>query len=71
MSDTVFFNGSYLPKRDVRISPDDRGFLFSDGIYEVVRMYRVAALTDRVRCVPVAKRNVSGRRSWWESLSSA
>lgn len=39
MSETVFFNGSYLPKSEVRISPDDRGFLFGDGIYEVVRMY--------------------------------
>lgn len=40
MSDTVFFNGSYVPKSEVRISPDDRGFLLSDGIYEVVRVYR-------------------------------
>ena len=47
MSDTVFFNGSYLPKSDVRISPDDRGFLFSDGIYEVVRMYDGAAFEMR------------------------
>ena len=39
MSDTVFFNGAYVQKDDVRISPDDRGFLFSDGIYEIVRMY--------------------------------
>ncbi len=39
MSETVFFNGAYVPKDEVRISPDDRGFLFSDGIYEVVRMY--------------------------------
>lgn len=42
MSDTVYFNGSYVPKDEVRISPDDRGFLLSDGIYEVVRVYRGA-----------------------------
>ena len=42
MSDMVFFNGSYVPKGEVRISPDDRGFLLSDGIYEVVRVYRGA-----------------------------
>jgi D-alanine transaminase len=42
MSDIVFFNGSYMPKDEVRISPDDRGFLLSDGIYEVVRVYRGA-----------------------------
>ncbi len=40
MSDIVFFNGAYLQRDEVRISPDDRGFLFADGIYEVVRFYR-------------------------------
>jgi D-alanine transaminase len=39
MAETVYFNGSYVRKDEVRISPDDRGFLFSDGIYEVVRSY--------------------------------
>ena len=35
----VFFNGQFLPKDEVRISPDDRGFLLADGAYEVVRVY--------------------------------
>ena len=35
----VYYNGKYMPKSDVAISPDDRGFLFADGIYEVVRVY--------------------------------
>jgi D-alanine transaminase len=35
----VYFNGSLIPKEEVKISPDDRGFLFADGIYEVVRWY--------------------------------
>jgi len=35
----AYFNGSYLNKEEVHISPDDRGFLFADGIYEVVRWY--------------------------------
>ncbi len=34
-----YFNGKFFPKDDVKISPDDRGFLFADGIYEVVRWY--------------------------------
>ena len=37
--ETVFFNGKFIPKEEVKISPDDRGFLFADGIYEVVRWY--------------------------------
>lgn len=36
---TVYFNGNYLPKDDVRISPEDRGFVFGDGVYEVIRSY--------------------------------
>ncbi|MBU0764857.1 MAG: aminotransferase class IV, partial [Bacteroidetes bacterium] len=35
----AFFNGEYLPKSEVHISPDDRGFLFADGVYEVIRSY--------------------------------
>jgi D-alanine transaminase len=30
----VYFNGQLIPKDDVRISPDDRGFLLADGVYE-------------------------------------
>ena len=36
----TYFNSAYLPKDEVRISPDDRGFLFADGLYEVIRSYR-------------------------------
>ena len=35
----VYYNGELLPKEDVRISPDDRGFLFADGVYEVICAY--------------------------------
>jgi D-alanine transaminase len=35
----AYLNGSFLPRTDIRISPDDRGFLLSDGVYEVVRAY--------------------------------
>jgi D-alanine transaminase len=39
--ETVYLNGSYLPRQEAKISPDDRGFLFADGIYEVVRWYGI------------------------------
>jgi len=35
----VYLNGSYLPKAELCISPDDRGFLLGDGVYEVVRAF--------------------------------
>jgi D-alanine transaminase len=37
--ETAYFNGKLLPKDEIKISPDDRGFLFADGVYEVVRWY--------------------------------
>lgn len=36
----AYLNGQYLPKDKISISPDDRGFLFADGLYEVIRCYR-------------------------------
>jgi D-alanine transaminase len=35
----VYLNGSYMPMADAKISPMDRGFLFGDGIYEVIPSY--------------------------------
>ncbi|MGK0441999.1 MAG: D-alanine transaminase [Pseudohongiellaceae bacterium] len=35
----VFLNGVYMPMEEAKISPMDRGFLFGDGIYEVVPSY--------------------------------
>ena len=37
---TCYLNGAYLPLADARISPLDRGFLFADGVYEVVPVSR-------------------------------
>lgn len=36
----VYYNGDYLPDEQVHVSPDDRGFMFADGVYEVVRSYQ-------------------------------
>ena len=35
----AYLNGSYMPIGEVKISPLDRGFLFGDGIYEVIPSY--------------------------------
>jgi len=35
----AYFNGGYLQEEEIRISPNDRGFLFADGIYDVIRVY--------------------------------
>ena len=35
----AYLNGKFVPLEDARISPMDRGFLFGDGIYEVIPCY--------------------------------
>jgi D-alanine transaminase len=37
---TAYLNGEYLALEDARISVLDRGFLFGDGVYEVIPVYR-------------------------------
>lgn len=36
---TVYLNGDYLPLNEAKVSVLDRGFLFGDGIYEVIPVY--------------------------------
>jgi D-alanine transaminase len=36
----VFLDGQFMPMSEAKISPMDRGFLFGDGIYEVVPSYQ-------------------------------
>ena len=39
MTTIVYFNGDFVDKDAVRISPDERGWLFGDGVYEVTPSY--------------------------------
>jgi len=36
---TVYLNGDYIPLNEAKVSVLDRGFLFGDGIYEVIPSY--------------------------------
>jgi len=36
---TAYLNGQFLPLDEAKISPLDRGFLFGDGVYEVIPVY--------------------------------
>lgn len=40
MTEIMYLNGEFLPIDEGRVSCQDRGFNFADGIYEVVRVYR-------------------------------
>jgi D-alanine transaminase len=37
---TCWLDGELLPLAQARISPLDRGFLFADGVYEVIPVHR-------------------------------
>jgi len=37
---TVYLNGAFLPIEDARISVLDRGFIYGDGVYELIPVYR-------------------------------
>ncbi len=39
MSDIVYLNGEYVAAVDAKVSVLDRGFVFGDGVYEVIPVY--------------------------------
>ena len=40
MPDVAFVNGTFVPLATAKVSIEDRGFQFGDGIYEVIRTYK-------------------------------
>lgn len=39
MTMTYLYQDRYIPKEELRISPEDRAYYFGDGVYEVFRVY--------------------------------
>lgn len=39
VADPVYLNGQFMPLAEAGISPLDRGFLYGDGVYEVIPVY--------------------------------
>lgn len=51
---TVYLNGAFMPLAEASISPLDRGFLFGDGVYEVIpayagKLFRIDQHLDRLQ----------------------
>jgi D-alanine transaminase len=38
--DVAFINGAFVPLAEAKVSIEDRGFQFGDGVYEVIRTYK-------------------------------
>src|SRR5439155_9401910 len=47
MNPLANLNGKIMPLDEVAISPLDRGFLFGDAVYEVLRVYRSCPWLER------------------------
>jgi len=72
---TVFLNGQFLPAGQARISVLDRGFLFGDGVYEVIpvyggRLFRLEPHLDRLdhSLAGIRLANPLPHRQWREIL---
>ncbi len=71
----VFLNGKYLPASDAKVSVLDRGFIFGDGVYELVPVYsrvpfRLGEHLVRLErsLAAVAIRNPYSREQWREII---
>jgi len=72
-----YLDGDYLPLAEARISPLDRGFLFGDGVYEVMPVYGGRPFRLEAHCARLARslaelrmRDPLPRGKWREIFSS-
>ena len=71
-----YLNGAFVPLQEARISPLDRGFLYSDGVYELMPVYggrpfRFEAHADRLtRSLAGIQMEDPHTRSEWRDLLS-
>lgn len=73
---TCYLDGEYLPLSEARVSPLDRGFLFADGVYEVIPVRRgrpfrmrehLKRLDDSLRAIRMT--NPLGETGWMDVIS--
>ncbi len=63
MPDIAYLNGKWLPIAQAKVSVEDRGFQFADGVYELIRVYdgrpfhlrgHLARLAESARQIEIA-----------------
>ncbi len=64
MSDIVYVNGQYVAKQDATISIFDRGFIFGDGVYEVVPVIE-GSMVDKEYFLQRLERSLGELRIEW------
>jgi D-alanine transaminase len=75
--DTAYLDGNYLPLQEARVPVLDRGYLFGDGVYEVIAVYGgkifgLDAHLDRLdrSLAAIALPNPLSRSGWREVLGT-
>lgn len=75
-SQLIYLNGEYLPLSEARVSVLDRGFIFGDGVYEVIPAYggkvlrfehHMQRLNDSLDAVRI--RNPLANEKWLEIIN--
>lgn len=73
---TIYLNGAFMPIEEARISVLDRGFIFGDGVYEVIPVYsrrpfRLAEHLQRLQhsLDGIKLKNPHSEREWVDILS--
>jgi D-alanine transaminase len=73
---TIYLNGQYMPIEDAKIPVLDRGFIFGDGVYEVIPVYsrkafRQAEHLQRLQhsLDGIRLQNPLGERAWTSVIS--
>ena len=74
---TIYLNGSFMPITEARIPVLDRGFIFGDGVYEVIPVYsrRAFRLTEHLKRLQhsldgILLPNPHSKREWTNILNS-
>jgi len=74
----AFLNGRFMPLAQAKVSVEDRGFQFGDGIYELIRTYdgRIFHMEDHLRRLEQSARElglpmVYSKTRWKEILAKA
>ena len=47
----AYYNGSWIPYSKIMISPDDRGFMLSDAVFDVGRHLTVSRFVGRITLI--------------------
>jgi len=73
----VYLNGEFLPLSEARVSVLDRGFIFADGVYEVIpvyggRLFRLQEHLQRLEnsLAAIKLNNPLTQQQWIETLES-